>query len=195
MTRCALENCATASYEETVRLRIDDAQVEVRRLIDAVAASAPNATVMLVGYPRIFADYHQDSCVFARYTGAEMDMLNRLALHMRNAQRATADAARVAGKRVQFTDMVEGMLDHGTCRKYDTNHDVLVPDDINGVVAGPAGEGDFRMVDGDTYATCVGWIVAGLNVCISRASFHPKDTGAVTYSSAVTSRLSAVGYN
>ncbi|MFI1192668.1 hypothetical protein ACH4T9_05280 [Micromonospora sp. NPDC020750] len=33
------------------------------------------------------------------------------------------------------------------------------------------------------------------NVCISRASFHSKDTGAVTYANAVSSRLSAVGYN
>ncbi|MFG3557453.1 SGNH/GDSL hydrolase family protein [Micromonospora sp. NPDC047557] len=195
MTTCALQACDTASYEATVQQRIDSAQSQVRQLVNAVAAKAPNATVMVVGYPRIFASYYQDSCVFGRYSAGEMAMVNRLALYMRDAERTMADGARAAGLKVQFTDMVDGMLDHGTCRKYDATHDILVPDDINGVVAGPEGEGDFRMVDNDDYATCVGWITAGLNVCISRASFHPKDTGAVTYSNAVTSRLSAVGYN
>ncbi|NLU80341.1 hypothetical protein HCA58_18550 [Micromonospora sp. HNM0581] len=38
-------------------------------------------------------------------------------------------------------------------------------------------------------------ITGGLNTCISRASFHPKDTGNVTYANAVTARLPAVGYN
>ncbi|MEV4119507.1 SGNH/GDSL hydrolase family protein [Micromonospora sp. NPDC049645] len=195
MTKCAEEACDTASYETLVQQRIDSAQFQVRQLIDAVAAKAGNATIMLAGYPRIFASYYMDSCVFGRYTAGEMGMINRLAVYMRDAQRTMVDAARAAGRKVQFTDMVEGMLDHGTCRKYDVGHDILVPDDINSVVAGPEGEGDFRLVANDDYATCVGWITAGLNVCISRASFHPKDTGAVTYSNAVTSRLSAVGYN
>ncbi|GIJ39495.1 golvesin C-terminal-like domain-containing protein [Micromonospora andamanensis] len=195
MTHCAIESCDTASYETTVRQRIDNSQSQVRQLIDAVAARAPNATIMLVGYPRLFADYHQDQCVFGRYSSGEMSMVNRLALHMRDGQRQMVDQARAAGRRVQFTDMVEGLLDHGTCRKYDTTHDILVPDDINSVVAGPTGGGDFRMIEGDDYATCVGWITGGLNTCISRASFHPKDTGNVTYANAVTARLPAVGYN
>ncbi|MER5700979.1 SGNH/GDSL hydrolase family protein [Micromonospora sp. NPDC002296] len=195
MTYCAESSCNEAGYEALVRQRIDSSVTEVRQLIDSTAAKAPNATIMLVGYPRLFAGYHLDSCVFGRFTGGEMDMVNRLALYMRDGQRDMVAQARAAGLKVQYTDMVEGLLDHGTCRKYDTGHDVLVPDDINSVVAGPEGEGDFRMVEGDTAATCVGWITAGLNVCISRASFHPKDTGAVTYANAVSSRLSAVGYN
>ncbi|PZF95297.1 GDSL-type esterase/lipase family protein [Micromonospora endophytica] len=195
MSTCAIESCDNPSYESLIRQHIDNSHSQVRQLINAVAARAPNATIMLAGYPRLFADYHLDLCVFGRFTSGEMSMINRMALYMRDGQRNLVDQARSAGIRVQFTDMVEGLLDQGTCRKYDVGHDILVPDDINSVVAGPTSEGDFRIISGDDYATCVGWITGGLNVCISRASFHPKDTGNVTYANAVTARLSAVGYN
>ncbi|HYN97576.1 MAG TPA: SGNH/GDSL hydrolase family protein, partial [Pilimelia sp.] len=191
MSDCAMEDCA--GDEAALRSRITAAQVEVRALMNGVRSRAPNATIMLVGYPRLFASYHQESCVFARYSAAEMSMMNRLALFMRDEQARTVAAARAAGMKAQFTDMVEGFLDHGTCRKYDLVHNVLVPDEMHSVVAGPEGEGDFRLIAGDSYATCVGWIQTGVQVCLSRSSFHPKVEGTTTYANAVTTRLAQVG--
>lgn len=40
--------------------------------------------------------------------------------------------------------------------------------------------------------SCQGWV---FYLCVSRSSFHPKDTGAVTYAAAVTSAVAASGYH
>jgi hypothetical protein len=191
---CVKGSCAAgkAAYQKN----IDDAQSDISALIYQIHQKAKNARIVLVGYPRIFADYHTDSCAYTTFSSSEMDMFNSLAGVMETDQSATATQDNGVDGAVNFVDMLDGFGDHGTCRLYDTNHDVIVSEDINGVVLGPTGPGDFKKLSGDTGNTpCFGWTEFGLNACASRSSFHPKDTGAVRYAQVVSSNLAAMGYH
>jgi hypothetical protein len=170
VTGCAIGDCANQATEDSVRKKVSDAQASVSRLIAAIHERAPNATVTLVGYPKLFADYHDTSCAYTRISSSEMDMLNRLAMVMRDDQESTVEKARAAGIDALYVDMVQGFQDHGTCRRYDTGHDVVVPDDMNGVVIGPNGEGDFREMKGVSLESCVSWLEVGATKCIRRSS-------------------------
>jgi hypothetical protein len=189
MSRCAAEDCSGAANQAAGQHDVDDAQPRIGALIQAVHSWAPSARIVLVGYPRLFASYHTDSCGYTRYSADEMDMLNGLAEYMRTAQSRTVGTLAGQGVPVRFVDMVVGFQDEGVCRRYDTAHDVPVPENINAVVVGPTGPGDFAPVPGDDQAHCVDWIVPVATVCVSRASFHPKDTGMPVYAQAVSAGL------
>lgn len=195
MQDCANGDCTanSAAYAQ----QIQAAQGAVNTLIASVHNKAPNARIVLVGYPKLFADDHARSCslvlTFATYTDGEMNMLNSLADTMKTAQANTVTQAQQGwgtGK-ANFVDMVSGFGDHGICQNADT---IPVPsEDISGLVRGPAGPGDFQDVSGVHVRQCLySWLPG--NWCLSRSSLHPKDTGAARYATAVTGALVSMGY-
>ena len=93
--------------------------------------------------------------------------------------------------RFTFVDMIAGFGNHGACRE-----DESVPpptEDIHDALLSVTGPGDFKELDGVAVPQCDYTWLPG-NQCLSRSSFHPKDTGAVRQGAAVTSALVAMGY-
>lgn len=190
MTDCAETNCASSQREAAIQQDIDNVQPAIAALIGEIHSRAPNAAIVLVGYPRLFNEEmytgsERTNCApHHRYTWDEAQMLNSLADYMRDAQAATV-AALAPSLDAHFVDMVTGFGNHGACPP------VLGPEEIHQVVVGPTSDGDYHLVEGDGYARCVGWIEVGFQRCISRESFHPKATGNSRYGTVVTGFLAS----
>jgi hypothetical protein len=191
MDQCARSDCANAAFAAATRQDIDSVQADIRSLLDNIHGRAPNARIVLVGYPRLFASYHQD-CALARYSYNEIELLNALAEYMRDKQRETVQQKTATIPKLNFVDMVAGFHDHGACRIIDEYHPVL-PEDIRGVVLGSTGDGDFRLGTADPNPVpCAS--AFGVGTCVSRSSFHPNAGGTSTYATAVTAALPTFGY-
>ncbi|MGX6605985.1 hypothetical protein ACWKSP_28230 [Micromonosporaceae bacterium Da 78-11] len=70
-------------------------RVRLQQLIDRIKSQAKNATIVLVGYPRLFAVDHGGSG--GVFTTGEVDMLNRLADYMAAKGKATVYTAKARG--------------------------------------------------------------------------------------------------
>ncbi|WP_435059780.1 hypothetical protein [Streptomyces sp. bgisy060] len=80
---------------------------------------------------------------------------NASADHVRDKRKVMAEASKQAGKTVAFADAVPAFQGHAVC------------------------DGDFHDGDPDDRLPCVS--EPGENVCLSLASFHPKDRGTTAY--------------
>ena len=122
------------------------------------------------------------------YSGADMAMFNRLADTLETAgQTAVTEANNNSvGGKAKMVNMVTGFGDHGACPDPTGNSE-----DINAMVTGPTGPGDFQPMSNDGPQSCEIVIQAVLGGCLSRASFHPKNTGAVRQAQVVTVSLTS----
>jgi hypothetical protein len=189
--------CNTPPNRTSMQNDIGYAQNNVTNLITEVHSRAPNAKIILVGYPKLFAVSHTDACELLQFDGGEMDLLNDMANYMKSQQAGTVSTIRAGGTDVSFVDMVAGFKDHGLCHYYPPQPvgsppPPMIPEDLNGITTGPTGPGDFEPIQGMDVQQCWGWT---FYLCVSRSSFHPKDTGAVTYANAVTKAVAASGYH
>ncbi|MFF5294055.1 SGNH/GDSL hydrolase family protein [Paractinoplanes globisporus] len=192
LAQCGRTDCTLnrAAYEQKIR----DAQLRTATLIQQVHTKASNARIVLVGYPKIFAERHGRTCALFSFSDAEMTMLNELADQMRTEQSA------MVGRQTQswtsgtanFVDMIAGFGNHGACMEDETSTPPPTVD-INDLVIGQTGPGDFEELDGVDVEQCDFTWLPG-NDCASRSSFHPKPSGAVRQGDAVTNALVAIGY-
>ncbi len=114
--RCAGEasaraRCAPGAGGDTVELesRVDDAAESVGDLVGAVRERAPQARVVLVGYPTILPD-DAEACGHLPYSPAEIDLL-------RGGLDALDEALRDVARRqdVLFADTRTDTRGHGVC--------------------------------------------------------------------------------
>jgi len=163
--------CDPADYKG----KVDQAVEDTGTVINQIAAAAPNAQIMLMGYPRLVSD---SQCVTA-----DFDALNSLADYVRDKQKAKAEELRKAGSKVAFADPIPAFRGHGICDGDEW---------INRIVAGPNGDGDFHDGDPANQAPCLPW--PGKNVCASLESFHPKSAGTTGYARVMDQALADTGY-
>jgi hypothetical protein len=167
---------------------ITAAMVRVRKLMTDINLRAKNATIVLVGYPRLFAlDHGGCGGVF---TNGEVDMLNRLADFMASAGQSSVAVEKQAGIKAGYIDMIPG-LTAGVCSATGiTSH-------LIGISFDTGGPGDFKEnpVDANDNVPCpLRWTDIARYSCLSRSSFHPNAAGAADYATRVTGQLSATGY-
>lgn len=155
--------------------KVDTAVAATGGLIDDIADAAPNAQIVLMGYPRLVSD---EQCVTA-----DFDALNQLADYVRDKQKAKVEELNKAGTKVAFADPIPAFRGHGICDGDEW---------INRVVAGPNGDGDFHDGDPANQAPCLPW--PGENVCASLESFHPKNAGTTGYARVMDQALVGIGY-
>ncbi|MEV0281796.1 SGNH/GDSL hydrolase family protein [Streptomyces sp. NPDC050610] len=153
----------------------DKAVAATGELIGQIRDAAPNAQIVLMGYPHIVGD---QPCL-----PADFDTLNYLADYMRDHQKAKVDELKGIGINVAFADPIPAFKGHGLC-----NNDEW----INGVVAGPNGDGDFHSGDPDNPLFCIPSPSTG--ICLSLESFHPKNAGTTGYARVMEQELAAIGY-
>ncbi|WP_052583968.1 SGNH/GDSL hydrolase family protein, partial [Saccharomonospora iraqiensis] len=107
----ARARCAPGEGGDTVELgsRVDDAAESVGDLVEAVRERAPQARVVVVGYPSILPD-DAEACGHLPYSTAEIDLL-------RGGLDALDDALREVAQRqdVVFADTRADTRGHGVC--------------------------------------------------------------------------------
>ncbi|MFI8769233.1 SGNH/GDSL hydrolase family protein [Streptomyces sp. NPDC053792] len=155
--------------------RIDQAVTDTGYLIQSIALKAPNAQIVLMNYPRIAS---QTQC-----QAANDEALNSMADYIRDKQRAKVGELKQGGVKVAFADAIPAFQGHAVC---DTD------EWINGIVAGPNGDGDFHDGDPKNQVPCIP--KPGENICLSLESFHPKDRGTTAYAAVMDQTLADIGY-
>ncbi|WP_406161870.1 hypothetical protein OG806_39625 [Streptomyces sp. NBC_00882] len=119
-----------------------------------------------MGYPLLFSRTQACSTLVS---ASQRVILNNMAQYFEDKQRDLAVSKASAGVRYRSPQTAfEGK------RICDT------PEGINGVVAGPNGDGDFHH---DDDATQLCWWFWG-DSCLSRESYHPNKTGTTAYAQA-----------
>ncbi len=173
----AVTNCYVIGVcdPDDYRGKVDQAVEDTGMLLAQIAAEAPNAQIVLMGYPRLVSD---SPCVTANF-----DALNSLADYVRDKQKAKVEELRKSGSKVAFADPIPAFKGHGICDSDEW---------INRVVAGPNGDGDFHDGDPANQAPCLPW--PGQNVCASLESFHPKNAGTTGYARVMDKALADMGY-
>lgn len=128
---------------------------------------APNATIVLVGYPRLFDI--DTSCVMVG--SINKDWLNEVADELTRVMNDAANAADSAGQRVVFADPQPAFQGHTLCAS------VFEDWGINGLVLDfTPGDKPFDF-DGSP---------------VSQQSVHPNDFGTTLYSEALEAALTGV---
>ncbi|MFF2848769.1 SGNH/GDSL hydrolase family protein [Streptomyces sp. NPDC058001] len=153
--------------------KTDTAVEATGRLIGEIRQKAPNAQIVLMGYPHLVAD---QPCLTA-----DFDTLNALADDLRDKQKAKVTALKNSGVKVAFADPTSAFHGHGICDSDEW---------INRIVAGPNGDGDYHSGDPENPVPCIPVV----GVCASLESFHPKNRGTTAYSAVMDQTLADIGY-
>ncbi|MEV2237795.1 SGNH/GDSL hydrolase family protein [Micromonospora sp. NPDC049891] len=182
---CAVKNCMEPGFTlpgdsqpmtvaVPARFR-DKIKLDVRRVINEIRERAPNAWIVLAGYPQIFKsgttyDLNPLPGVAIGITAEEVDWLN--------------DMARVATTELLYTDLANKI--NGVDVRADfAGHELGTADAtenwLNGYILG-----DWFRPDDDDGEPNDSYFGAG--------SFHPNVNGFRAYGGAVSDRLSALGY-
>jgi hypothetical protein len=137
----------------------------VERAVQAVHTQAPNAKILLMGYPRLFSG----SGCMPSINSDESTWLNQMADTLDERLAAAAATGRSNGIPVTFADPRVAFIGKAVCGD---------PQQIHGLV--------LSLTRGDDPALDI-WQGFGL---VSSQSFHPTVDGAATYASVATDKLS-----
>lgn len=173
IARCVLIPTALPCYEFTVDgqriadrvpLEIEhELKVSVSTVIRAIAERAPNAKIVLMGYPELIED--DGGCLNIPggngITAAEAAWLNEQGYHVGLALRDLVAVQAAAGRNVRYADPINDFAGQAICGS---------PETIHGVVLTKAGGEDPAAVQ-------------------SAQSFHPKISGTANYAAAFNRTL------
>ncbi|MFC7900920.1 hypothetical protein ACFUV1_12300 [Streptomyces griseoincarnatus] len=145
---------------------IDNAVAETRTVLEQIHALAPNATISLMGYPLLFSRTQACSTLVS---ASQRVILNDMAEYVESKRRELALS--MSASNVRYRSPQAAFEGKRICDS---------PEGINGVVAGPNGDGDFHHSDKNTQLC---WWFTG-DTCLSRESYHPNQTGTSVYAQA-----------
>jgi hypothetical protein len=169
-----------AAFVAEYKAIIDDSKSQLVETLRAISAKAPNAKIILLGYPKLFNEANACSGQFLSELFAKA--LNELATHLALRQREAVEQAVTSGTAAYFAPAIDHFTSHGICDSTPWLH---------GVRMGANGEGDFH--DGDTPTPfCIPR--PGENYCSSRESFHVNAPGAAGYSLLLQRKLDDIRY-
>jgi hypothetical protein len=160
---CVERGCPS---EASMKADIDNAVAETRTVLEQIHAHAPNATISLMGYPLLFSRTVQCSTLVS---ASQRVILNDMAKYFEDEQRELALS--MNADNVRYRSPQSAFEGKRICDS---------PEGINGVVAGPNGDGDFHHGDKNTQLC---WWFTG-DTCLSRESYHPNKTGTSAYAQA-----------
>ncbi|MDX3456140.1 GDSL-type esterase/lipase family protein [Streptomyces sp. ME02-8801-2C] len=157
-----MQSCATTGCpaEDSVHADIDDTMPEIEKVLREINSAAPNAKIILLGYPRLFNE-DVTLCV-SGVGGAGMIRVNNMGEYMESKQQQLVASLKSAGLPVSYESPDSDFEGKRAC---DDN------EGINKIVTGQNGDGDFSCKVGGTW-------------CISRESYHPNSVGTSAYSAA-----------
>jgi hypothetical protein len=157
---------------------------DVRATLRKISEQAPNAQIVLMGYPRLLSGTVKCGGSWYFYM-PEVDALNELVDYSNGKQKAATDELRAAGMKVAYADPVSHFVGHGGCDSDEWIHKI---------VKGPTGDGDFHQGDpvSEENGVCTwDWLP---EACLSRSAFHPNGRGTTGYSDVMRAKLAEIGY-
>jgi len=183
------QNCnEDPNFLPTYKAKTDTMINNLRITLVDIAAKAPNARIVLMGYPELLS--RTVKCAGSLYFNMpEVAALATLVNYADDQQKLMVDALRTGTQKLktEYANPVADFVGHAGCDD---------PEWINKIVTGPVGDGDFHQDDPVSKAngSCTySWLP---EVCLSRASFHPKvdGTGDPGYAGVMRKRLVEIGY-
>ncbi|MFI5693707.1 SGNH/GDSL hydrolase family protein [Kribbella sp. NPDC051586] len=177
-----LESCSIAApgncpaYEDLLPT-IDKLAGPLTAVLDAIRIKAPNAQIVLLGYPRLFAPQTPDDCSTVVGTQDERHRLNQWADYLSTVEEHTVAAYNLnrpsGSPAAKYHFPGPEFSGHELCNPQPTTQYAL-----NDLVAAPhGGPSDF---------TC-----PGNPICASMESFHPNDLGSTLYAQAFQNALTS----
>jgi hypothetical protein len=175
-------DCADTEFLTTYKSLIDRVQGGIKTTLTDVALKAPNAQVVLMGYPKLVTE--GTTCAgIGLIANNEARALALLGDHMKTKQEETATQVAALGHKVHFVDPNPEFASHRACDSSPWLH---------GARIGANGEGDFHQ--GDKVSQLCIYKPGGEDPCISREGFHPNAPGTTGYSQVLRHKLDQIGY-
>ncbi|KAJ1684564.1 hypothetical protein LUZ63_020319 [Rhynchospora breviuscula] len=113
-------NDSRDDIERALRTLREDLPGSLRGLYAEVRDRAPDATVVVTGYPRLFSS--EDCQLATFFTGTEIAMLNDAAVELSGVVRTEAEAAGFG-----FVDVLDAFVGHAICADEEWVHGVSLP--------------------------------------------------------------------
>lgn len=176
--------CATPDTISKYKSIMNTTKTKTRATLDEIARRAPNAQIILMGYPVLLEAY---SCVIG-IDSAEVRMLHDLAMYMTEKQKEAV--TEVGSTRVHFADAIPTFDQHQACEREPWVHGIRIG--ANG--QGDFHEGDFDYEGGGSRLCIFARNDEGELRCISREGFHPNDAGTSGYADILQRKLAEIGY-
>ncbi|MGA5364220.1 GDSL-type esterase/lipase family protein, partial [Streptomyces purpurascens] len=154
MTNCATTGCPA---EADVKRDIENTMPKIDTVLRQIHGAAPNAKIVLLGYPRLF-NASVTACI-SGVGGVGMSRLNALGDYMTSQQKQLVETLKAQRLPVTFESPDRDFEGRRACDS---------PEGINKIVKASQGDGDFDCLDTTSY-------------CVSRESYHPNNTGTSAY--------------
>jgi hypothetical protein len=179
ITDCAADDNFLPTYKKLA----DTAKGNIEATLDNIHTKAFNAQIVLMGYPELLS--RTVKCTGSWYYDMdEVAALAELVNYLDGQEQQLVDTLKGQGVKIAYANPVPEFVGHGGCDSDEW---------INKIVTGPNGDGDFHKGDPAT-PFCL-WDILG-GACLSRASFHPKNTGTGNpgYAGVMRDTLDQIGY-
>lgn len=163
---CLLTSCPSQS---TVDSDVDAAIPKIETVIQDISAQAPNAKIVLLGYPRLFDpnNVNANGCSGTAMPLTAIPQLNSMAGYLQTAEANAVTTLKADDVPVVFAPAEPAFAGYEDCG--------LTAQGMNDLVSAPQSPGDFACAYGV--------------ICVSRESFHPNDIGTTRYALALESAL------
>ncbi|WP_158848069.1 golvesin C-terminal-like domain-containing protein [Saccharothrix deserti] len=186
----AISNCiehtacgsgSIAEFVEKYKTLIDNNKSGISATLRTIASRAPNADIVLMGYPKLFVE--ENACSGQLFSSIHAKALNDLAAHITLRQREAVEEQAALGRKVHYAAAIDHFTGHRICDSSAWLH---------GPRLGANGEGDYH--EGDAPSPFCIPSVGGEDPCTSRESFHPNTPGASGYSLLFQHKLDSIEY-
>lgn len=116
LVQCALFKCNTAAFRQQRAATIDATKPQLEKDYAAIAAAAPHARILVLGYAQPFpATKREQACVPLRAFAGEQDMLRTLGVRLNGLiAAAVADIAKT-GANISFVPVASRWAGHEVC--------------------------------------------------------------------------------
>jgi hypothetical protein len=113
VSECAISNCYTVERAAQLRQRITDTKLQLVKTYEAIRAKAPNARILVVGYPQLFpASGVEQGCTKLVPWLGEMGMLRALDDHLNDTIKVATEEANAS---IEFVDVRDAFAGHEVC--------------------------------------------------------------------------------
>jgi lysophospholipase L1-like esterase len=172
LTRCTLNATACSGAVEAALLLLRDLKINLARLYAQIAAAAPEARIVVTGYPLLFRDVEDPVS-----GGFSLDVINAVNNGGVALNKTIEDAVAAANEdgNIEYVDVTEEFHDHGVLLRVN-NTSATHPADPSAFIHSP-----FIICDPTTDPDCKD---PG-----DPAAYHPTDDGYDAYGDAISAAL------
>lgn len=116
LVRCGLGNCNSAAFERSRAAIIDRTKPRLEKVYRAIAAKAPNARIVVLGYPQPFpAAKARQACGALEPFVGEQDMLRRLGVRLNGTIASAVAGVARSGAKIEFVPTAGRFEGHEVC--------------------------------------------------------------------------------